>query len=66
LPPAPSSSRSPKLAIGLIYPPTGDILGVSLGTAECIFDHGLDGVPRPDDIAHLRARAYKPVYAAKV
>jgi malate dehydrogenase (oxaloacetate-decarboxylating)(NADP+) len=56
------------LAIGLIYPPTSNILDASLHTAgriaEYIFDHGLaGGVPRPADIdAHIRARAYKPVY----
>jgi malate dehydrogenase (oxaloacetate-decarboxylating)(NADP+) len=57
------------LAIGLIYPPTSNILDASLHTAgriaEYIFDQGLAGVPRPGDIdAHVRARAYKPVYGA--
>ena len=57
------------LAIGLIYPPTSNILAASLHTAgriaEYIFDHGLAGVPRPTDIdAHIRVRAYKPVYPA--
>jgi malate dehydrogenase (oxaloacetate-decarboxylating)(NADP+) len=57
------------LAIGLIYPPTNNILAASLHTAariaEYIFDHGLAGVRRPTDIdAHIRARAYKPVYPA--
>lgn len=55
------------LAIGLIYPPTANILEASLHTsgriAEYIFDHNLAGIPRPDDIdAHIRASAYKPVY----
>jgi malate dehydrogenase (oxaloacetate-decarboxylating)(NADP+) len=55
------------LAIGLIYPPTANIFEASLHTAgriaEYIFDHNLAGIPRPDDIdAHIRARAYKPVY----
>ena len=58
-------------AVGLIYPPTSNILDASLHTAaliaEYIFDHGLASVPRPDDIdAHVRARAYKPVYPAQV
>jgi malate dehydrogenase (oxaloacetate-decarboxylating)(NADP+) len=57
------------LEIGLIYPPTSNILDASLHTAgriaEYIFDHGLAGVPRPGDIdAHVRARAYRPVYGA--
>jgi malate dehydrogenase (oxaloacetate-decarboxylating)(NADP+) len=56
------------LASGLIYPPTSDILNASLHTAgriaAYIFDHDLAGIPRPDDIdAHIRAKAYKPVYA---
>lgn len=59
------------LAVGLIYPPTSNILDASLHTAgriaEYIFDHNLAGVPRPDDIeAHLRARTCKPVYPAQV
>ena len=45
-----------------------DILNVSLKTAakiaECIFDHDLAGIPRPDNIAaHINALAYKPIYA---
>jgi len=56
------------LAAGLIYPPQSDILRASLHVAERIatgiFDQGLAGVPRPDDIgALIRARAYKPVYS---
>src|SRR6202035_756859 len=59
------------LALGLIYPPTSNILDASLHTAariaEYIFDHDLAGVARPADIdAHVRARAYKPVYPASV
>jgi malate dehydrogenase (oxaloacetate-decarboxylating)(NADP+) len=59
------------LATGLIYPPTSNIFDASLHTAakiaEYIFGHGLAGVPRPADIdAHVRARAYKPVYQAQV
>jgi malate dehydrogenase (oxaloacetate-decarboxylating)(NADP+) len=59
------------LAVGLIYPPTSNILEASLHTAgriaEYIFAHDLAGIARPDDIdAHVRTRAYKPVYAARV
>jgi malate dehydrogenase (oxaloacetate-decarboxylating)(NADP+) len=59
------------LATGLIYPPTSNILDASLHTAariaEYIFDHSLAGIARPDDIdAHVRARAYKPIYPVQV
>jgi len=52
---------------GLIYPPQSQILDASLHTAariaEYIFDQGLARVPRPTDIeAHVRERAYRPVY----
>lgn len=55
------------LDMGLIYPPTSDMLNVSLKTAARvaahIFDHDLAGIPRPPDIeAHVRDLAYKPVY----
>jgi len=55
------------LAIGLIYPPQSRILEASLHVAErvaaCIFDQGVAGVPRPDDIgALIRARVYHPAY----
>ena len=55
------------LSIGLIYPPQSRILEASLHVAErvaaCIFDQGLAGVPRPDDIgALIRARVYHPAY----
>jgi malate dehydrogenase (oxaloacetate-decarboxylating)(NADP+) len=55
------------LAIGLIYPPQSRILEASLHVAErvaaSIFDQGLAGVPRPDDIgALIRARVYHPAY----
>jgi malate dehydrogenase (oxaloacetate-decarboxylating)(NADP+) len=55
------------LSIGLIYPPQSRILDASLHVAEriaaCIFDQGLAGVPRPDDIgALIRTRVYRPVY----
>ncbi len=58
------------LAVGLIYPPTSNILDASLHTAgrvaRYIFDHGLAGIARPDDIdGHIRARAYQPVYPAQ-
>ena len=57
------------LSTGLIYPPQSRILEASLHVAEriatYIFDHGLARVPRPDDVAALvRARTYRPVYAA--
>ena len=57
------------LSMGLIYPPQSHILNASLHVAEriaaCIFEKGLARVPRPDDIgALIRARAYRPVYAA--
>jgi len=55
------------LESGLIYPPQSHILDASLHTAtriaENIFDNGLAGVPRPDDIGeHVRSLAYRPVY----
>jgi malate dehydrogenase (oxaloacetate-decarboxylating)(NADP+) len=55
------------LAMGLIYPPQSRILEASLHVAEriaaAIFEEGLAGVPRPDDIgAFVRSRAYRPVY----
>jgi malate dehydrogenase (oxaloacetate-decarboxylating)(NADP+) len=55
------------LSTGLIYPPQSRILEASLHVAERvamhIFDKGLAGVPRPDDIgALIRERAYQPVY----
>jgi malate dehydrogenase (oxaloacetate-decarboxylating)(NADP+) len=57
------------LAVGLIYPPQSRILEASLHVAEriaaYIFDHGLARVRRPDDVgALIRARVYRPVYAA--
>ena len=55
------------LSIGLIYPPQSRILEASLHVAErvaaCIFDQGLAGVSRPDDIgALIRSRVYRPAY----
>jgi malate dehydrogenase (oxaloacetate-decarboxylating)(NADP+) len=57
------------LSTGLIYPPQSRILEASLHVAEriaaYIFDHGLARVPRPDNVGALvRARTYRPVYAA--
>jgi len=57
------------LAKGLIYPPQSQIFDASLHVAtrvaEYIFDQDLARVPRPGDIgAHIRASAYRPVYAA--
>jgi malate dehydrogenase (oxaloacetate-decarboxylating)(NADP+) len=59
------------LDIGLIYPPTTDILSASLHTAEkiaeYIFDKGLARIPRPADIgAHIRAMTYKPGYSTQL
>ncbi len=56
------------LAAGLIYPPQSEILRASLHVAERIaagiFDLGLAGVSRPDDLrALIRAHAYQPVYS---
>jgi len=56
-----------QLDSGLIYPPQHDIRSASLHVAariaERIFDDGLAGVARPDDIAaHIAAMAYQPVY----
>ena len=55
------------LSTGLIYPPQSQILNTSLHVADrvaaYIFDKGLAGIPRPDDVgALIRARAYRPVY----
>lgn len=55
------------LSVGLIYPPQSRILEASLHVAErvaaCIFDQGLAGVKRPDDIGTLiRSRVYRPGY----
>jgi malate dehydrogenase (oxaloacetate-decarboxylating)(NADP+) len=55
------------LSVGLIYPPQSRILEASLHVAErvaaCIFDQGLAGVKRPDEIgALIRSRVYRPSY----
>jgi malate dehydrogenase (oxaloacetate-decarboxylating)(NADP+) len=52
---------------GLIYPPQSDIFEASLHVATnlagYIFEQGLAGIDRPDDVAALvRSRAYRPVY----
>ena len=55
------------LASGLIYPPQSRILEASMHVAEriaaSIFDQGLAGVPRPEDIgALIRSRTFHPAY----
>lgn len=55
------------LELGLIYPPQADILQSSLHVAErvaeLIFESGVAGVPRPDDIkAFIAAKVYQPEY----
>jgi len=55
------------LAKGLIYPPQSRIFEASLHVAakvaDHIFDLGLAGVPRPDDVGALIAsRVFRPVY----
>ena len=55
------------LASGLIYPPQSRILEASLHVAEriaaSIFDQGLAGVPRPEDVgALIRSRTFHPAY----
>jgi malate dehydrogenase (oxaloacetate-decarboxylating)(NADP+) len=57
------------LDAGLIYPPQSKIFQASLHVAsrvaEYIFDQKLAGARRPDDIAaHIRACAYRPIYAS--
>ena len=52
---------------GLIYPRVNDIMKVSLNVAvkvaEQIFNGGLAGVERPDDIrAFIKSKMYEPVY----
>lgn len=53
--------------MGLIYPRVTDILKVSLNfavkVAGQIFDGGLAGVERPNDIrAFIKSKMYEPVY----
>jgi malate dehydrogenase (oxaloacetate-decarboxylating)(NADP+) len=55
------------LETGLIYPPQSSIFETSLAVArevaEFIFDQGLAGVPRPDDLdAYMEAKVYRPAY----
>ena len=67
LPPVAQQVSEADLGVGLIDPPSSNILNVSLHTAgrvaAYVFDHDLAGIPRPDDIdAHIRATVYKPFY----
>ena len=55
------------LKVGLIYPPQSEILKVSLKVASAvaryIFEHGLAGVPHPEDVeAYVSEKAYAPHY----
>ena len=55
------------LKVGLIYPPQGDILKVSLKVAVAVaghvFNQGLAGVERPADLeAFIAGKAYAPEY----
>lgn len=55
------------LDAGLIYPPQSRIFQTSLAVArqiaQFIFDRGLAGVPRPDDLdAFMAAKVYEPSY----
>jgi malate dehydrogenase (oxaloacetate-decarboxylating)(NADP+) len=57
------------LDAGLIYPPQSRIFETSLAVARevasFIFDQGLAGVPRPDDLgAFIDAKVYRPSYAS--
>ena len=52
---------------GLIYPHVNDILKVSMKVAEkvaeCIFDSGLAGIERPDNICDfIKSKMYVPAY----
>jgi len=54
---------------GLIYPPQSRIFETSLAVARevasFIFDQGLAGVPRPDDLdAFIDAKVYRPSYTS--
>jgi malate dehydrogenase (oxaloacetate-decarboxylating)(NADP+) len=53
---------------GLIYPHVNDILKVSMKVAErvaeCIFDNGLAGIERPDNICDfIKSKMYVPAYS---
>ncbi len=57
-----------QLEKGMLFPPQGDILNVSIKTAtksaEKIFALGLARVPKPDTVDHLiGSMLYKPAYA---
>ncbi|WP_246279374.1 NAD-dependent malic enzyme [Paraburkholderia ultramafica] len=57
------------LETGLIYPPQARIFETSLAVARevasFIFDQGLAGVPRPDDLdAFIEAKVYRPSYVS--
>ena len=59
---------SEQLEKGMLFPPQGDILNVSIRTAvksaEKIFALGLARVPKPDTVDHLiGSMLYKPAYA---
>ena len=59
---------SEQLEKGMLFPPQGDILIVSIKTAvksaEKIFALGLARVPKPDTVDHLiGSMLYKPAYA---
>ncbi len=59
---------SEQLEKGMLFPPQGDILNVSIKTAvksaEKIFALGLARVPKPDTVDHLiGSMLYKPAYA---
>ena len=59
---------SEQLDKGMLFPPQGDILNVSIKTAvqsaEKIFALGLARVPKPDTVDHLiGSMLYKPAYA---
>jgi len=56
---------------GLLYPPQSDILEIEIQTAAKVagkvFDAGLAGVPRPDDLeAFIRSHVYRPAYPSLV
>ncbi len=59
-----------QLEKGMLFPPQGDILNVSIKTAtksaEKIFALGLARVPKPDTVDHLiGSMLYKPAYPAE-
>jgi len=56
---------------GLLYPPQSNILEIEIQTAAKVagkvFDAGLAGVPRPDDLeAFIRSHVYQPAYPSLV